>query len=87
MLRIPAICTFNSQKTVLAHIRMSGISGMGHKAIDLLGSWSCYQCHMVADGQRTVAGISREQARLYLLEGMARTIYELNRRGHIKYEF
>ena len=44
--RLP-ICT--GGPTVLAHVRLSGISGMGFKAPDLLGAWACDACHKAYD--------------------------------------
>ena len=86
-IRVPGICSHDPEKTVPCHIRMVGISGMGKRAPPILVAWGCYDCHEVCDGRRMVDGISKQQAELYLLQGMARTIYELNRRGHLKYEF
>ena len=48
--RLPG-CTNDTETVVLAHVRIAGISGMGHKAPDLLGSWCCYRCHMIVDRQ------------------------------------
>lgn len=36
MVRLEGICNHNPETTVLAHIRMPGLSGMGIKADDLL---------------------------------------------------
>lgn len=76
MIRLPGVCNFNPETTVLCHVRMSGISGMGHKAPDLLGSWGCSACHAAVDG----AGPSGRAA---LLEGMARTLAHLIEGGFI----
>ncbi len=78
--RSPA-CNADSSTTVLAHIRQIGISGMGLKAPDLLGSWSCSACHSYVD-QETKA--NRAERELLLYRGMARTIYQLIRDGVIK---
>lgn len=66
MIRIPEVCNRNAETTVLCHLRMSGISGMGLKANDLLGAWGCSACHHYVDTH----GIDGRTA---LLEGMART--------------
>lgn len=47
-----AVCCFDPETTVLAHVRMSGISGMGYKAPDLLGAWACAACHTLVDTGR-----------------------------------
>jgi hypothetical protein len=80
MVRLPC-CNHNSETVVLGHIRMVGISGMGHKADDLLGAWVCSACHAEVDGQTHVTGLSRDELRLAHFEGMARTIDQLRREG------
>src|SRR5262245_17085591 len=49
MIRQPAVCNFNSETTVLCHLRMAGITGMGMKANDILGAWGCSDCHRYVD--------------------------------------
>jgi hypothetical protein len=66
MIRQPAVCNGNPETTVLCHLRMSGISGMGLKANDILAAWGCSACHSYVDTH----GIDGRTA---LLEGMART--------------
>lgn len=80
MVRLPGICNFNNETTVLAHLRMLGISGMGLKADDLLGAWACSACHTAIDGH-TKTDMTREELRLAHLEGMARTIAVLRKEG------
>lgn len=72
MVRLPAICNRNSETTVLAHIRLSGISGMGIKAHSLLGAWCCSACHSYVDTHHDEAtqlafahGIFRTQAKVF----------------------
>lgn len=65
-IRIPQVCNGDNSTTVLCHLRMAGISGMGLKANDLLGAWGCSACHRYVDTH----GIDGRTA---LLEGMART--------------
>lgn len=78
--RIPGVCNHNSETVVLAHIRMPGLSGMGVKADDLLGAWSCSACHDAID-RRAHTDLDRDYVRLCHLEGMARTIAQLKREG------
>lgn len=73
MVRLIGICNHNPETTVLAHIRMPGISGMGMKADDLLGAWACSSCHDAID-RRSHTDLDRDYVRLAHLEGMARTI-------------
>ncbi len=78
------VCTFDTETTVLAHIRMSGISGMGFKAPDLLGAWACYACHTLADsGRFNGIELTRDDRELLLLRGMARTQAQLLREGKL----
>ena len=80
--RIPFVCNRDPATTVLAHIRLSGVSGMGIKAPDLLGAWACEACHSAVD-YRTKTDLSPDVLRLYHLEGMARTIAKLIDEGKI----
>jgi hypothetical protein len=82
MVRLPGICNHNSATTVLAHIRLSGVSGMGLKADDLLGAWACSACHDAVD-RRFRTDLDRDYVRLAHLEGMVRTIAQLRKEGLI----
>lgn len=75
--RIPGVCNFNSETTVLAHIRMPGITGTGMKAPDLLGAWCCSACHQATESNPGVRGD--------FLEGVARTQNKLIEMGVIKW--
>ena len=83
MVRLPGICNFNNETVVLAHIRLSGVSGMGMKSPDLLGAWCCSNCHAEIDGQTHKSGLSRDELRLAHYDGMARTIMQLEKEGLI----
>ena len=79
MVRLPGICCGDAETTVLAHIRMAGITGMGQKAPDLLGAWACFKCHDYIDGRA-----KRDRSvMLDHLEGVARTINQLIKDGII----
>jgi hypothetical protein len=79
------VCSHNNEETVLAHVRMQGVSGMGIKAPDLLGAWACYPCHMLCDtGQWQDTRMERDERDLLLLQGMVRTQTVLLREGRIK---
>lgn len=45
MVRLPSICNFNVETTVLAHLRRGGVAGVGQKPPDLCGVWACSACH------------------------------------------
>jgi hypothetical protein len=80
MIRLPGICNHNSETTVLAHVRLAGVSGMGLKADDLLGAWACSACHDAID-RRSHTDLDRDAVRLAHLEGMVRTIAQLRKEG------
>jgi len=79
------VCTHDNEQTVLAHIRMQGISGMGLKAPDLLGAHCCAACHALVDtGSYGGAHMERDDRELLLLRGMARTQALLIREGVLR---
>jgi hypothetical protein len=78
MIRLPGICNHDPDTTVLAHVRLVGVSGMGMKSPDLLGAWACSACHDVVD-RRVKTTIDIGEIRLAHLEGMVRTINQLIR--------
>ena len=82
MVRIPGVCNHNSETVVLAHVRLTGVSGMGMKAPDILGAWACSSCHDAVD-RRNHTDLERDYVRLMHLEGMARTIAQLEKEGLI----
>jgi hypothetical protein len=51
MVRLPG-CDGGGETTVLAHVRIIGVSGMGLKSEDLLGAWACAPCHRLVDTDR-----------------------------------
>lgn len=76
-------CNGNPETTVLCHIRLIGISGMGLKAPDLLAAWGCSDCHAYVDYRGTE--ISKWERDLLLLRGVARTINALIKQGYVKW--
>jgi hypothetical protein len=80
MVRLPNICNHRTDTTVLAHVRLPGISGMGIKSPDLIAAWACSACHDAID-RRTHTDLERDYVKLAHLEGMARTINELSKEG------
>ena len=75
MVRLPGICNFNPETTVLAHVRMN--TGIGQKAPDLLGAWACSACHLAVDTDRS--------HRLDFLEAILRTQSVLIAKGQVKW--
>jgi hypothetical protein len=77
MVRLPGICNHDEATTVLAHVRLIGISGMGTKAPDLLGAWCCSDCHYHADH------VKDPDVKLAFFEGVFRTQAQLIKEGLI----
>ena len=79
MVRIPGVCNHNPETTVLAHINLPGIGGMGMKAPDLLATWACSACHDVIDGRVPVPQIDHwaDGLQVWAYEGVMRTQYQL----------
>jgi len=72
----------NTQPCCLCHFRVMGISGIGMKSPDILGSWGCMSCHRKVD--TTERG--DVQTQLDFAKGVFRTIAILVDEGKIKYE-
>lgn len=68
-IRIPGVCNFNPETTVLCHLNGAG---MGMKHPDLFGAFGCSACHDAIDG-RIRTGMPATILRLYLLEGIVHT--------------
>ncbi len=84
LIRVPGICNDRTDTTVLCHLRMVGLSGMGMKVPDVLGAFGCAKCHDEIDG-RASGGFSAPERRLMLLEGIARTQMKLIEMGILKW--
>lgn len=80
-IRLPG-CNHDPETTVLCHLRLIGISGMGHKAEDLLAAWGCSACHDLVDRS---SPLDYEKRRAALLEGVARTIHQLVELGVVSW--
>jgi hypothetical protein len=74
MVRLDGVCNHDSATVVLGHVRMQGVSGMGMKAPDPLGTWICHACHSAADSlQWNGQKFEREYVELAFLRGVIRT--------------
>jgi hypothetical protein len=80
LVRVDEHCDGGGETTVLAHVRLSGVSGMGLKAPDVCAAFCCGPCHARVDGQ-VRCGLSKDELELALLRGMVRTLYELTKLG------
>lgn len=79
-------CRYQPEYTVLCHVRMIDISGMGLKAPDLLGAFGCDHCHDYVDSRDMGLTDDERDKRLYLLlQGVMRTQAMLIREGKVKW--
>ena len=83
-IRVPGVCNNRPETTVLCHVRLIGISGIGMKVPDALAAFGCSDCHAVVDGQRHSA-YSEEERWMLLLEGMLRTQAWLINHGYLRW--
>ena len=79
-IRIPGVCNFNPETTVLCHLPSRA---MGMKSHDLHGAWGCSSCHDEIDNRSNRNWVERDTARLYHLEGVIRTQEKLLKMGAI----
>jgi len=71
--RIYGVCNYNPDTTILAHIRLGGVAGMGQKPPDMCSTFACSACHDVIDG-RTKTDLDRIQIESHMLHGMVRSL-------------
>jgi hypothetical protein len=69
-IRIPGVCNFNPETTVLCHLNGGG---MGMKHPDLFGAFGCSACHDEIDGRSHNILINNMAIELYFYEGIFRT--------------
>ncbi|KAB5494659.1 DUF1364 domain-containing protein [Serratia sp. RJAL6] len=79
--RIPGICNFNQETTVLAHYRLAGTCGTAIKPDDTQAAWACSACHDEVD--RRTRLIDANDARLMHAEGVMRTQEILRKEGKL----
>lgn len=72
MVRLEEVCNGDPATTVLAHYRMIGQSGAGHKPPDLMAAFACSNCHDAIDRRRYLH-LDREFVQLAHLRGVMRT--------------
>jgi hypothetical protein len=76
-MRWPGTCNHNPETVVLAHYRLSGISGMGMKSPDEIAGWLCSECHRLADTDKS------PEVQLAFAQAVFRTQATLLREGKI----
>lgn len=69
-LRLPGVCNFNDETTVLAHLP-STAKGMGTKSSDLHGVFACSSCHDAMD--RGTHQMPYEDIQEAMLDALAET--------------
>lgn len=79
--RIPGVCNFNPETTVLAH---KGGAGMGTKSHDIQGAYCCSACHDAVDGRGQVPWNKKQEIENAFYEGIFRTQLILIEKGLIK---
>ena len=83
-IRIPSICTGDSETVVLCHLHKPSISGgTGLKGNDLVATWGCRACHDVCDGRSKTGLWTPEAIKIWFYEGICRTIVRLSDEGKI----
>lgn len=82
--RLTGVCNFSPATTVLAHVRLAGLTGIGQKSNDLHAAWCCSSCHDVVDG-RVRHDLGREYVQIAMYEGVLRTQNQLIKEGKIKF--
>lgn len=79
LVRIPGVCNFNPETTVLAHLNGGG---MGAKKSDLQGAFCCSNCHNEIDRRTRIYDSS--SAELMHRQGVERTQEYWLKNGLIK---
>lgn len=69
--RLPEACNGNPETTVLAHLRVIGVSGMGLKSPDPLACPACSGCHDAVD-RRSHMDLDRDYVVKAHMEGVMR---------------
>ena len=78
-MRLPGICNFNPETTVLAHLNGGG---MGTKKNDLFGAFCCSSCHDECD--RRTMKMGKDYVELAFRQGVERTQLYWLQIGYIK---
>lgn len=79
--RIPGVCNFNEETTVLAHLNGGG---MGTKKSDLQGAFCCSSCHFWLDTDYVQHGATKDERDYAHLQGIMRTQEYWLKNGFIK---
>jgi hypothetical protein len=85
-LRLPMICNFNLETTVLLHPNTHRAGkGKSLKAEDALGAYGCSSCHDALDGRGVrPKHLTKDEIELAFWHGHAETYLILKRKGLVK---
>ncbi len=84
--RIPNVCSYDSDKTILCHLPDdSGTGRMGGKSADWCAAFGCYECHKLIDNQAEfLKTFTSEDYLFFIRRAMIRTWSKWIETGVIK---
>jgi len=82
-IRLPGICNFNPETTILAHFNTIG-KGMGIKSNDIHAAYMCSDCHDAVDGRNINHNIEESEMWEAEFDAMVETQLKLIAKGLIK---
>lgn len=85
-IRIPSVCNFNNETTVLCHLNGSGTGtkyGNAEPAEDMFGAWGCSACHDAVDKRNNNHNHNYHMIMLWFYDGVIRTQKHLIKMGEI----
>lgn len=82
--RFPAVCSFDPDTTIFAHL--SGVRfGHGTGIKTKLGAYSCGKCHDLIDSRiPRPEGVTKQDVKIAHYEGIFETLIKLDEKGIIK---
>lgn len=88
-IRIPGVCSGNSETVVLCHLNQKSLFGvgMGQKVPDIFGAWGCGDCHGAVDCGNVIhtpyGWIELAEINVLFYEGVFRTQNILLKEGKL----
>jgi hypothetical protein len=73
---ITGVCNYNPETVIFAHYPNES-KGMGIKASDICGGFSCSNCHDALDGRTKSANLDAYLREFYMRRSMVRTLTAL----------
>jgi hypothetical protein len=84
--RIPSVCTGNSETVVWAHaIGLASGRGIGKKANDLAGAYACQKCHDCYDRRIRPYDVPYQRIKECFFDGHLRSLDILIEKGLVKF--